>query len=185
MGSSHSILHLSGKNYHEWADRTTSDLQKKDLWYIIERPEFETRALKDNETWNSHDQDARNWIYQHLSKGVKLLTRQWHIKSARHLWVELEKRFLCPNCHLLKMTMVVKIEAFANFPRPCLYCRLLLSAVETVCPKWRSEDALFGTLYIREVRLSYHSQPYIQVSLSGLEEGEEESFELRVDQGTI
>ncbi|KAF2688957.1 HET-domain-containing protein [Lentithecium fluviatile CBS 122367] len=75
------------------------------------------------------------------------------------------------------------VEEYARSSLECLYCRLLLNVIDQVHPGWICEQRDIKFIKISSLRLSWHSQPYIQLHLvgKGLERIGFNDIEIRID----
>lgn len=77
------------------------------------------------------------------------------------------------------------IEEYSRYSFECLHCRLLLHTIDQLYPGWIDKRKETKFVEISDVRLSWHSQPYIQLRLAGegLIGAKFDNIEIRIDAG--
>lgn len=161
-------------SYVKWARQVRKELKKQDVWYVIQAKSQQDAAsactkrteniiatvLKDHAT-------AAEIIQGYM--GGECIVRFGNAggPDARLLWESLRKEYSCPSCTY--KDSVLSVQSYRSTSLRCVYCKLLLEAINQIYPGWVSGPARaeMKLIYICDMRLSCRSQPYIQLQLAG------------------
>ncbi|CAI6340725.1 unnamed protein product [Periconia digitata] len=101
--------------------------------------------------------------------------------SLKH-WSECDLHRQSPIPNFRKSTRASVLEYVLSAPT-CLYCRLLLNAIDLLYPGWTSTRRDMKFIQIWDIRQSWKGQPFIQLRRAGegLTEGRFDIIEIRIE----
>lgn len=75
------------------------------------------------------------------------------------------------------------VEKYACYSTECVYCRLVLQAINEFYPGWTTSQGQLKSVEILDLKISCRSQPFVEVRLAGEDLGRYESnhLEIRID----